>query len=93
MASQHTPGPWKVNSLTRIEAADFGLVASIRGGLESPETHANARLIAAAPDMLGALKECVIEISQLRNVRKLTTSEEVALDLARSAIAKAEGRS
>ena len=52
---------------------------------------ANARLIAAAPDMLAALKECALEIAQTRN-RKLTANEQTALDAARAAIAKAEGR-
>jgi hypothetical protein len=56
MTAKHTPGPWSVNSMTRIEAAGFGLIASIRGGLDDNTTHANARLVAAAPEMLAALE-------------------------------------
>lgn len=52
----------------------------IYGSVSEEEAHANALLIAAAPDLLAALKHCVIERSGW-------------LDEARAAIAKAEGRS
>lgn len=51
---------------------------------------ANARLIAAAPEMLSALMECALEIAQIHN-RKLTLNEQIALDNARAVIAKATG--
>jgi hypothetical protein len=52
------------------------------------ESYANAHLIAAAPDLLSALKECALQIAQTHN-RKLTMDEQIALDAARAAIAKA----
>ena len=52
--SKHTPGPWgnrKVFKLTAVTEAPT-----------DPKAHeANARLIAAAPDMLKALRECITD--------------------------------
>ena len=58
--SKHTPGPWRVDanhpdyvlSATRCVTIIYG-----RPG-NATEREANARLIAAAPDMLEALKAC-----------------------------------
>lgn len=66
--SKHTPGPWKVRTLddslgtidtsddtTSIaQAFDLSFQDRIAG---SPERKANARLIAAAPDLLAALED------------------------------------
>ena len=53
--STHTPGPWTVDAHRNIMATG-GLVAfpGISAGFDQ---EANARLIAAAPDLLGALEE------------------------------------
>jgi len=59
----HTPGPWAVTDYlkdTRVVSVDgYG---STRGFVclcgQGEEHEANARLIAAAPEMLEALKEC-----------------------------------
>ena len=64
------------------------LLASIRAAIAgTPADPARA----AAPDVLAALKVCALEIAQIHN-RKLTIGEQIALDAARAAIAKAEGR-
>lgn len=92
----HTPGPWVV-LYTKLGAA-YGIEApgdkGVRGaagcvvrwsgiGIPSSETgKANARLIAASPDLLAALKE-VVAIADRK------TDE---FDRARAAIAKAEGK-
>lgn len=64
-ATKHTPGPWKVfyttNGQTIIgigEAAGAEGITDPQFGLwrSGKEREANARLIAAAPDMLAALK-------------------------------------
>lgn len=66
--SKHTPGPWIVRaidgSIGSIDAADG--IQMVAQAMEighqdrmngSPERIANARLIAAAPELLAALKE------------------------------------
>ena len=55
----HTPGPWWVDGPDEgIEVHDtFGRTASVWGDQDdNSEAWANARLIAAAPDMLDALR-------------------------------------
>jgi hypothetical protein len=64
--SNYTPGPWRVkpNSVGGPTVGPEGsVVADIRtyggphvGGRQHPQTDANARLIAAAPDLLEALR-------------------------------------
>lgn len=68
-----------------VEAANNELVAKVEGGNQSTD-EAHARLIAAAPDLLAALKD-IVNSDDLDEVR-----ESPILDLARSVIAKAEGR-
>ncbi len=92
--SKHTPGPWAVfrrdGYSTYIHAINEGgeintfQVASCHSATSRKyfptrgEAEANARLIAAAPDLLEALKELTLE-------RGMT-------DKARAAIAKAKGQ-
>ena len=70
--AEHTPGPWSAEEWTSrarttvlapIEGVAGGIVIAdcgpSRSGYCDSETEANARLIAAAPDMLEALKEFV----------------------------------
>jgi hypothetical protein len=87
--AKHTPGPWFLDDDGRIfDTPDRGqLVAEVATAdpAEPPaeEDVANARLIAAAPDLLAALEK-VVAISDRKHD---------AWDEARAAIAKAEGRS
>jgi len=59
----HTPGPWKVSShQTQIHSERYGLVAALQRFTEKSTTHANARLIAAAPamyEMCKLFEECM----------------------------------
>ena len=67
MSTQHTPGPWKIDGVRPLPGCLQGAFA-IRAGTRprlaliprsrsATETdQANARLIAAAPDLLAALK-------------------------------------
>lgn len=68
MAEQaHTPGPWRINprAATRIVAGDDDTIATAACQSNLLEQHAaNARLIAAAPDMLAALKELLFVAEQ-----------------------------
>ena len=53
----HTQGPWEVSShQTQIHSERYGLVATLEEFTEKSTTHANARLIAAAPELLEQCK-------------------------------------
>ncbi len=58
--SEHTPGPWIVSGESIVSDEMEICIANIErdGGYEAlaPERDANARLIAAAPDLLAACK-------------------------------------
>ena len=56
-AATHTPGPW-TNKDTRVMTSEGNYVADCGMSYMIPdyEKHANARLIAAAPALLAALK-------------------------------------
>ena len=88
--AKHTPGPWNICASTPslIEAAhhnvnDVTIAQAFepQGSASLPEMWANARVIAAAPDLLAALQE-VVEISDRKHD---------AWDKARAAIARARG--
>lgn len=93
--NKHTPGPWTVNSMTRIEGPAFGLIASVRGSLDDEQTHANARLIAAAPDLSALLAEAVSRVDDLVDAlgKSIIEVEDLAAwsDDARALIARIEG--
>ena len=82
--SKHTPGPWTFVHEGGIDGGYFidakeDVVVLPRGRLNE----ADARLIAAAPDLLAALK-AVMEAAE---------KWSPAIDQGRAAIAKAEGTS
>lgn len=54
---QHTPGPW----LTDRNNVHTGQIATIHHCLDEAEQEANARLIAAAPELLAALENYLIQ--------------------------------
>ena len=65
MSTQHTPGPWSVDAMGNVWSADTKVCEMsehpvIMSGCYREKTddehRANARLIAAAPEMLEALK-------------------------------------
>ena len=55
------------------------------------ETHANAKLIAAAPQLYGALEYCVDRLETLVDADEATALDLAALHEAREALAKARG--
>lgn len=64
MTEQHTPGPWEHFSACEVTANDPAGESShvlIAYTYESPNPQADALLIAAAPELLAALKEQVAE--------------------------------
>jgi hypothetical protein len=83
--NKHTPGPWKHESIedcwwVTAPSKDFGdeIVAVFGGGVINVQ---NARLIAAAPDLLTALKYA----------RRNVNASECDLAFIDAAIAKATG--
>lgn len=103
--SEHTPGPWVVKRCyrgypQRIHApkgddTQPGLVGKdvTRWGAislpSSNEGEANARLIAAAPDLLGALE--ALECADRAPTAARAMAYDIAMRKARAAIAKARG--
>lgn len=64
--AQHTPGPWKNNAdgmktvMGWDDTGDLQPLAQVFfQNFETEEAYANARLIAAAPDMAAALTACL----------------------------------
>jgi len=93
MNTQHTPGPWQihpnrnwaVSTLTDADGA-VDLIAEC-GFIE------DARLIAAAPELLTALEALLTEFeSRVALVDELTPPESLAMHYAQDAIAKAKGQ-
>ena len=89
----YTPGPWHVqwDNPVIVQNEPGQAVADCDSNvyIEFRAKESNARLIAAAPDLLEALKE-LLEGNPPGKVEFHTT--EFGIDLARKAIAKAEGR-
>ena len=87
--ADHTPGPWEWDkSMGTWVKMDGRVGARIIGIGKYPEVsdsevHANARLIAAAPEMLEAL--------ELMRDARIPEEYAEAIDKARTAIAKAKG--
>lgn len=99
MTATHTPGPWhvaldpQVIGARRQLGAPFEKVATVSYNLPAEEWIANARLIAAAPELLAALEGLRAELRAhvKLNVRK-HYSLMVADAAAGTAIAKARGK-
>jgi hypothetical protein len=103
--AEHTPGPWHVSHLHRnieIESHQDGVVATLdsRNGRATAEaTEANARLIAAAPELLACLRRmCGMYGAYSGRLAPLLAEDEGTVwtferanGLACEAIAKAEG--
>ncbi len=91
----HTPGPWLRNQYGHVYAmvpdAVFGMAAmgsrEVCNMQENPNITADARLIAAAPEMLEALRELFDDVHKGRMVCK----DNATLVRLHAAIAKATG--
>jgi hypothetical protein len=99
MTTKHTPGPWIAYPKTGGEILYYGIVVAraLRGKLTGWEQDANARLIAAAPDLLAELKEWASDHTEryLKLIDRETLDDEDArwmqkYERTRAAIAKAE---
>ncbi len=87
--SKHTPGPW-VSRNNRVFRGGKCICSNVNAASPTPQnieedvamSIANARLIAAAPELLEALQVCIEQITAL-------CSADDVPDQARAAIAKA----
>ena len=88
MKTEHTKGPWRIDSQTRF--GDFTIAAgeNVKACefIAKTQSEANARLIAAAPELLTALEDIV----KLANNTDFYLPRNWLED-ARSAISKVEG--
>ena len=94
----HTPGPWLLdgdkictsrdNEIARITRYGAWLDAGTPYGLDNPIGHANARLIAAAPDLLAALEALIDDALALGLADSHLSGSAIE---ARAAITKAKG--
>jgi|SRR5689334_19242645 len=99
--AKHTPGPWRVvererddNAAYSIESESGIIVANVISGLGLETEAANARLIAAAPDLLAALHALLDRIDHhFGDTHRYGQGNEWReQEDARAAIAKAGGR-
>ncbi len=109
--TQHTPGPWLIDRLTRRwggntnnryrhmiqrgEGDEFPSIAEVPSNWtpyqDDHVAEANARLIAAAPDLLAACRELLRYFVPSRD--RMNAEQEAAFNTVRAAIARAtEGR-
>ena len=90
--AQHTPGPWRAVGTDvfapskRVAQCDDRLDIHFRG-----EALANARLFAAAPDLLEAAELAEATIERLQGGARAFSSANGTLDVLRAAIARAKG--
>lgn len=87
----HTPGPWTEHA-GHIGANNLAIADINETTRRSNEEHAaNARLIAAAPDLLAVLKEALQDLEHFKEADDCTETHPLVL-AARAAIAKAEAK-
>ncbi len=90
--TKHTPGPWKIDENNELPLAVIqdheegqGICELETVSFDTDETQANARLIAAAPELLEACKNLVAFLEQIGYVSTGNTPTANA----RAALAKA----
>ena len=101
MSAKHTPGPWRLgrnehpfseNYLPPAIGTKTREQAMVVFPIEDDEPEPNARLIAAAPDLLAACRAVVSVLGRLPIGDPLISDAHTACKKARAAIAAAEGR-
>jgi hypothetical protein len=94
--SGHTPGPWRVinDGVIGVQMGRWGGFALPDSGTHDQDTAlANARLIAAAPELLAALKMLAYDYALMCGDGMTDATQPKVLADATAAIAKAEGKS
>jgi len=103
----HTPGPWRVDNPNRIcgvitdkNGPICGMVYSDSRGITLEQSHANARLIAAAPDGLAfahAALDCLKTLAngttdEIDTMRRNLRGSASIIQQGQDFIAKAQGK-
>jgi hypothetical protein len=102
VSTQHTPGPWKVKAhSTAVLAGRKQICSNVNSASNLPVNmrddleiaHANARLIAAAPDLLGALQQIKqrLDTCHLHIMNGHEVFDSFYVEMIDKAIAKATG--
>lgn len=103
MKSSHTPGPWNWNKERDQVASnhpdwEFSLICKIATGEDRKQEDANARLIAAAPELLEACKAAreLVKLARQYFPKSVSNSDtfnllNVDANTIAKAISKAEG--
>lgn len=81
--TSHTPGPWTTYAKWVVLDNTGRTVAEAVGQLDSKERFANARLIAAAPEMLNFLQR-LDEMDSFDQVKEMLSDEELELLIAKA---------
>lgn len=84
----HTPGPWTVEQTAEYERTVQPNVCKVHGSDLGNFAESNARLIAAAPELLNALEEAW---SALTDLNQPENDDGALFEKIRAAIAKATG--
>lgn len=93
--SKHTSGPWEVTQYGRLVYADRDgdaecpSIADVDG--DSPEADANARLIAAAPDLLAVCELVLARLDYLQSLWGKEGVTDAVVQTIREAVIKANG--
>lgn len=105
MSAKHTPKPWTscrgvADTVAQAQAEHnciqdangFDIAATV-GRDNDGEEHANAHLIAAAPDLLEACEDCLHQLGTDSDLEALSRPDKYVTlaDVLRDAIAKAKG--
>lgn len=95
--TEHTPGPWRIDerpSHVGVLGGDGKKVAEAWLAFRDSETYwANARLIAAAPDLLEALQMLHDSNAEYGRINNLGGYDNNDMKASRAAIARAKGES
>jgi hypothetical protein len=93
-----TPGPWECRKNCDIISRSTGdwigevtLFEALNGCIGMKQSRANARLIAAAPDMYEALEMAILEYGKPGGPWNVPSSPGTWIDKAKAAIVKARG--
>lgn len=106
--SGHTPGPWRVDPSSNCDVqtanGEWEIASThenllIGGKVDAVKAQANARLIAAAPDMADEIRKQIAWLEHLRgevtgSIRgSLINGIDQAIKALKAVLAKAEGKS